>query len=45
MVKFSSFSVLDREFRNCFTAVSRVRLTSEMPVRYHRDTSEIFAGS
>ena len=39
-VQFASFSALDREFRDCFAAVSRVRLTCEIPARYQRN----FAG-
>ena len=43
---FKVFSALHKEFRDCFVAVSRVRVTSEIPVRYqlnfHRKlTSEI----
>ena len=34
MVKFSSFSVLDREFRDCFMAVLRVKLTSKILAKY-----------
>ena len=48
MVQFLSFSALDREFRDCFVAVSRVRLTCEISARYQQNfrkilTSEILA--
>ena len=47
MVKFSSFSILDREFRDCFASKAYQLNTSEIPVKFsqeanQRDTSKNF---
>ena len=40
MIKFSTFSILDREFRDCFAAVLRVRLICEIPAKFSRDSNQ-----
>ena len=37
MVQFSSFSVLDREFRDCFVSKAYQRNTSEIPAKFLRE--------